>query len=161
MALKLTHYPPPCAGSSPCCGGKGSEVARAAQRRTIVPMRRVVLALLLLLLLGSGCSSNAPEFEDSGTGRIRGTFTLGSQMLRHGWVEMIELTGVGKRCRPGDCGLAVELLSVGEEWNPGVWRVVAPPVQGWNPPDPFEIVVEPDRLTRFEAEYEPSQSPEP
>jgi hypothetical protein len=114
------------------------------------------LALVLagVLLLG-GCISAQRSNEFEGQGRIRGSFRLGDQPLRNGWVELIELTGPPEeRCGPGDCGMSVEALSSGwTYWNPGRWRVIAPTVKGWRPPDPFEIVVRPDELTTFNAEY--------
>ncbi|HJV05456.1 MAG TPA: hypothetical protein VJ868_09355 [Actinomycetota bacterium] len=68
---------------------------------------------------------------------------------------MIELTGPPReRCGPGDCGLDMEVLLNGTEWNPGRWRVVPPEIPGWSPPDPFVIVVAPGKLTTFHEEYE-------
>jgi hypothetical protein len=117
-----------------------------------VKQRKVALVLAGVLLLGA-CSREYSEFE--GQGRIRGSFRLGGQTLRDGWVEMIQLSGPPtERCGPGDCGLSVDALSEGwTYWTPGRWRVMAPPVKGWGPPAPFEIVVRPDELTTFEAEY--------
>jgi hypothetical protein len=118
-------------------------------------------AVLLLLLGGCTRTRQSDEFEGQGRnefegqGRIRGSFRLGDETLTDGWVEMIQLTGpTEERCGPGDCGLSMDALSAGEYWNPGTWRVIAPPVEGWKPPTPFEIVVRPDKLTRFEGEYE-------
>jgi hypothetical protein len=86
---------------------------------------------------------------------IRGSLHLGRQDLADGWVEMIELTGKLKdRCGPGDCGLSIDALRVGVEWNPGRWRVVAPAVEGWVAPSPLEIVVLPGVVTKIEASYE-------
>jgi hypothetical protein len=120
-------------------------------------MKQQLLALILtgVLLLGA-CTRIQHSNEFEGQGRIRGSFRLGDETLNRGWVEMIELTGPpSERCGPGDCGLDVEALSSGwTYWNPGRWRVIAPPVKGWKPPAPFEIVVRPDELTTFEAEYE-------
>jgi hypothetical protein len=97
-------------------------------------------------------SSTFNEFQ--GQGRIQGSFRIGDHSLRAGWVEMIELTGpVGERCGPGDCGLSMDALLRGVHWNPGSWRVVPPPVDGWKSPAPFVVVVQPDKLTTIEADY--------
>jgi hypothetical protein len=119
-------------------------------------MRRIPLTLALLLL-AIGCSPDVmEEFEGDVTGRIHGRFLLGTRVLRHGWVGMIELTGPPQeRCGPGACGLAMEPLLTGSEWRPGVWRVVPPRVEDWTRPDRFLIFVAPNRVTRFEFKYEP------
>jgi hypothetical protein len=72
---------------------------------------------------------------------------------------MIELTGPADgRCGPGDCGLAVAALLIGQYWGPGTWQVVPPSLDGWRSPAPFLIHVESGKLTTFEAEYEPATS---
>jgi hypothetical protein len=118
-------------------------------------MRGVFAAALALVLL-TGCARTVfNEFD--GSGRIRGSFALGSRALQDGWVEMIELTGpVSERCGPGDCGLSVRLLLAGEQWNAGRWQVVPPRVPGWNRPGPFVIVVNDGELTTVHADYERS-----
>jgi hypothetical protein len=68
-----------------------------------------------------------------------------------------ELDGpVRERCGPGDCGLVVEALLIGEYWSPGRWKVIPPAVAGWKEPSPPVIVVEAGELTTFDAEYEPA-----
>jgi len=95
------------------------------------------------------------EFE--GYGSIRGTFLLGDRTLRQG--AFVELRGPAEgppdeRCGRADCGVnAGGMEDAAVEWTPGTWLVVAPPAKGWQPPEPFEIVVEEDRTTTFEAEY--------
>jgi hypothetical protein len=117
-------------------------------------MRCAVAAAVTLVLL-AGCSSTGPhpsEFE--GSGRIRGSFSLGDRTLQEGWVEMIELSGrAGERCGPRDCGLQVEALLTGENWNPGLWQVNPPRVPGWKRPSPIVIVVETGKLTTVHADY--------
>ncbi len=117
-------------------------------------MRRPAVVVAALLLL-TGCSSSPQEAgEFAGDGRISGSFHLGHRELRHGWVEMIELTGpVDERCGPGACGLAVYALN-GEPWRPGRWQVIAPDIEGWEAPAPFIITVRVGQLTTFEASYQ-------
>jgi hypothetical protein len=117
---------------------------------------KIAFFVLLSLLLG-GCSpDNVSYREDSNAGRIRGVFHLDERTLRGpAWVEMIQLTGPpGLRCGPGDCGLDVDALRFGAEWNPGRWRVFPPEVDDWRRPDPFEIVVKTNEVTFFEADYQ-------
>lgn len=45
-----------------------------------------------------------------------------------------------ERCGPGDCGAVPHALQQG--WNPGRWKVVAPPLKGLRPPPPITIDLE-------------------
>jgi hypothetical protein len=127
--------------------------AKYPKERPTEPRNTAVVVCVVLLLLVGGCAQNRDEFE--GQGRIRGSLRLGDQTLKNGWVEMIELSGLlEERCNPGECGLSAEALSAGVYWNPGRWRVIAPRIKGWNPPDSIEIVVRPGELTSFEFRYE-------
>jgi hypothetical protein len=118
---------------------------------------RLALALTLLPFVAAlSCGPTSPE-EFEGYGSIRGTFLLGDRTLRQG--AFVELRGPAEappdeRCGPADCGVnAGGMENAAVEWPPGTWLVVAPPAKGWQPPEPFEIVVEEDRTTKFEAEY--------
>lgn len=124
-------------------------------------MRRVTGLLAVLCLLMS-CSPEEPAKSaeprgittPGGETMIRGSFHVGGRSLADGWVEMVELTGPPKdRCGRGDCGLSIDALRVGVEWNPGRWRVIAPTVKGWIAPSPFEIVVRLGAVTKIEASY--------
>jgi hypothetical protein len=128
-------------------------------------MRRATFVVAMSLILAACTSHPRPQptppqpsstfnqFE--GQGQIQGSFRAGGQALRDGWIEMIELTGpVSQRCGTGDCGLSMEALRRGVRWNTGSWRVVPPPVDGWKSPAPFVVVVQSDKLTTIEADYE-------
>jgi hypothetical protein len=119
-------------------------------------MRRVAVVVVASSLIAA-ISLSWPLHRQTfgaGQGTIRGSMHLGDRSLPHGWIEMIELTGPPEdRCGPGDCGLDAAALSAGAYWNPGTWRVIPPDVKGWERPAPFEVVVQPGKRTRIEADY--------
>ncbi len=54
------------------------------------------------------------------------------------YLEFIQLDGpVGERCGPGDCRAVPHALQQG--WNPGRWKIVAPPPGKLKPPPPVTI----------------------
>jgi hypothetical protein len=117
---------------------------------------RYVIAALVSLLLASCTGDPVPvrydRFDDQG--RVQGKLLLGNQELLDGWIEMVAWRATEDECRfPNDCGLSVDALRSGNNWNPGRWIVVAPPIKGWVEPLPFDIVVRAGEVTSFEAKY--------
>lgn len=71
---------------------------------------------------------------------------------RHPYLEFIQLDGPpDERCGPGDCGAVPEALQQG--WNPGRWKIVAPPIEGLEQPAPVVIDLDPQEVLKIEFVY--------
>lgn len=118
---------------------------------------RYLAAAVTALLLASCTGDPAPDRYDrlNDQGRIQGKLLLGNQELLDGWIEMVAWRASEDECQfPNDCGLSVDALRSGNDWNPGRWIVVAPPIKGWVEPLPFDVVVRAGEVTRFQVTYQ-------
>jgi hypothetical protein len=68
------------------------------------------------------------------------------------FLEFIQLDGPeGKGCGPGDCGAVPDALQQG--WQPGRWKIIAPPLRGYETPDPVTIDLQAREVLEVEFTY--------
>ena len=121
---------------------------------------KFVMPILLIAFVAGGCTSDGSTADKrfsqecgsglqlcADEGLIRAHILVKScangqcrtqSLSRAPYLEFVQLDGPPEeRCGPGDCGAAADALQQG--WNPGRWRITAPPLEGLQPPEPITI----------------------